>query len=61
MLEPQLLSKLELILAALNAVGHHASTLFAMNGYPTPYYNASIKELGVEPPPVGRGCRYLHR
>lgn len=41
-LDPALLVKLELILAAANAEGYRARTFFIMSGYRTPFYNRSI-------------------
>lgn len=38
----KLLLKLELILAELNKKGYHASTIFIMSGYRTPFYNHAI-------------------
>lgn len=42
LIRPQILLKLELLLAKLNETGIEAKTLFLMSGYRTPYYNASI-------------------
>ena len=42
LIRPQILLKLELLLAKLNETGIEAKTLVLMSGYRTPYYNASI-------------------
>lgn len=41
-LNPRLLLKLEVILAALNEAGYASETLAVLSGYRTPYYNRSI-------------------
>lgn len=42
LLRPQLLAKLELLLAQLNARSVRADTLYIMSGYRTPWYNRAI-------------------
>ena len=42
LLRTPMLRKLELILEAVNARGHAASTLHVMSGFRTPYYNRAI-------------------
>ena len=42
LVSPQLLVKLEALLAAANARGWEADTFFVMSGYRTPFYNAAI-------------------
>jgi hypothetical protein len=44
-LDDRLLLKLESVLAAVRAAGHHVETLHVMSGYRTPYYNAAIENV----------------
>jgi hypothetical protein len=44
-LRPELLNKLEAVLAELNAQGHPRQTLRLLSAYRTPYYNALIHDV----------------